>query len=97
MPLFFSAHLQAPPLWRNRRRRSVRSEGRLDSKPARSGERRVGKKGRSRWWPDHLKKKKEKQVAQRKLQVPQHRTQNNTIRHSSYFATACPNHVSHSC
>src|SRR2546427_13309787 len=29
---------------------------------ARSGERRVGEKGRSRWSPDHLKKKKEQTV-----------------------------------
>src|SRR2546430_16689083 len=37
---------------------SHRSFGALPhSPPLRSEERRVGKEGRSRWWPDHLKKK----------------------------------------
>src|SRR5256886_15459432 len=39
-----------PPFWRRRRKRAP---------SARSGERRVGEEGRSRWAPDHLKKKKE--------------------------------------
>src|SRR2546429_3282765 len=33
----------------------------------RSGERRVGEEGRSRWGPDHLKKKKKKKVIYRNI------------------------------
>src|SRR5256885_9197151 len=38
-----------------------------EARRGRSGERRVGEEGRSRWAPDHLKKKKKKYVERRKL------------------------------
>src|SRR3989337_4126653 len=52
----------ALPIWcpprSTRRPRSSRQKWRKAS-PSRSEERRVGKEGRSRWSPDHSKKKKE--------------------------------------
>src|SRR2546421_10355097 len=41
--------------------RHRRGGGRRRRDPARSEERRVGEEGRSRWAPDHLKKKKKKE------------------------------------
>src|SRR5260221_1254660 len=47
LTLFDTSARRQAPFWR--RALSYRSE-----------ERRVGEEGRSRWWPDHLKKKKNK-------------------------------------
>src|SRR4029077_21297899 len=46
------------PERRTRRIAKLESSGSMLARG--SEERRVGEKGRSRWWPDHLKKKKKK-------------------------------------
>src|SRR5256885_7390778 len=53
-------HEQAPADGPEIGRREREPPRRVES-PARSEERRVGEEGRSRWWPDHLKKKKKMQ------------------------------------
>src|SRR5256886_13835255 len=64
-----------PRCRRRRPPRSARSASADRSSPGlaarRSGERRGGEEGRSRWWPDHLKKKNETYPVDR-FQVLEH-------------------------